>query len=191
MKDNKLSLERLYRRMDLETVSAAQLAEKVGISRQAMYNIINGKSQPKPATLEKMCEALNCKPAQLFGPDEMESDHAHFADVLVARLDREIFDVKATVKEYVDNWLVEHYDDLDYEQFKAAKEYIDDEGEFFAKNMNDLLIASRFLDVDRDLQEKVAEQAFILFFEVTTSMLDLKIGAFDPDFDKFEGMPDE
>lgn len=187
----KVSLDRLYRHMELEEVTAAKLAERVGLSRQAVYNILNGKSQPKPETLERICKALNCNPDALTGPDLRDTDHHRFADVLVARRNRELmdYDVEAATLEYVRNWLVEHYNDLTREQFKEAKEEADTIGGDFAKDVARMLLTADSIGVSVETQTKATEEAFDSFFDVLETMVGCVICGVNEDFDLFEGMP--
>lgn len=175
----KLSTDRLYRHMKMEGVTATMLAEKVGLSRQAVYNIMNARSQPKPETLEAIARALNCSTWQLLGSDERDDDHEKFVAILTARLHHEFFDVENAVREYVNSWFFEHYDDLGYEDMKEAREVIDEQGGDFARNFSSLLKAYRLLNIlGDDHARQAAIHAINLFFDVLSTML---IMDYDPD----------
>lgn len=45
----------------------AELARKAGISVNAMWQIENGRRQPRPATLRKIAAALGVAPSKLAG----------------------------------------------------------------------------------------------------------------------------
>jgi transcriptional regulator with XRE-family HTH domain len=47
-------------------ITTASLAEKVGITRANMSNIVNGKTTPSIPTLEKIADALGVHVSELF-----------------------------------------------------------------------------------------------------------------------------
>ncbi len=49
-------------------ITLNQLAEKIGISQPSISGIATGKQKPAFDTLEKMADALEVTPAELFGP---------------------------------------------------------------------------------------------------------------------------
>lgn len=51
---------------DEKGIKVNSIAEKVGISLPALYNIVNGKMSPKVETLEKIASALNVPITDLF-----------------------------------------------------------------------------------------------------------------------------
>jgi transcriptional regulator with XRE-family HTH domain len=57
-----------------EGFSVQQLADRVGISKQALSKIETGQSQPKPETLRAICKALGVTKDQLFNykPPKLE-----------------------------------------------------------------------------------------------------------------------
>lgn len=56
-------------------VKVNSIAEKVGITLPALYNIVNGKMSPKIETLEKIAAALDIPMWQLFtSPSEVKED---------------------------------------------------------------------------------------------------------------------
>jgi len=61
-----LDTERLKRQMAIRFTNGARLAPEVGISKQALYRILRGESQPSPNTFKKLCEVLECEPQELL-----------------------------------------------------------------------------------------------------------------------------
>lgn len=53
-----------------QNVTAKELAERVGISRENMTNIINEKSRPSFDTLVKISEAINVPLSELFSDSQ-------------------------------------------------------------------------------------------------------------------------
>ncbi len=51
---------------DEKGIKVNSIAEKVGITLPALYNIVNGKMSPKVETLEKIAVALEVSIAELF-----------------------------------------------------------------------------------------------------------------------------
>ena len=49
-------------------ITLNQLAEKIGISQPSISGIATGKQKPAFHTLEKMADALEVTPAELFAP---------------------------------------------------------------------------------------------------------------------------
>ena len=56
-----------------QNVTAKELAERVGISRENMTNIINEKSRPSFDTLVKISEAINVPLSELFSDSQKTS----------------------------------------------------------------------------------------------------------------------
>lgn len=56
--------------MSARSVTSALLAEKVGISKVAVSNLVTGKSQPSLDTLMKMADVLNVTISELIGETE-------------------------------------------------------------------------------------------------------------------------
>lgn len=56
--------------MSARNVTSALLAEKVGISKVAVSNIVTGKSFPSLDTLMKMADVLNVTISELIGETE-------------------------------------------------------------------------------------------------------------------------
>lgn len=57
--------EALKRRMGNRFYTGARLARELGLSRTAVYQILRGKSQPKPENLKHICEILECDPEEI------------------------------------------------------------------------------------------------------------------------------
>ena len=55
----------LRRQIALHYHTAKSFAKEVGISSTSMYAITQGRSQPKPVTLKRICEALDVTPEQI------------------------------------------------------------------------------------------------------------------------------
>ena len=53
-----MNIERLISKIDEINIPISSIAEKLGISRQAFYNRINGKCEFKISEVEKVCEIL-------------------------------------------------------------------------------------------------------------------------------------
>ena len=52
-------------------ITLNQLAEKIGISQPSISGIATGKQKPAFDTLEKMADALEVTPAELFAPQHL------------------------------------------------------------------------------------------------------------------------
>jgi len=60
---------------DEKGIKVNSIAESVGISLPALYNIVNGKMSPKMETLEKIAAALEVPMWQLFASlEEVQSN---------------------------------------------------------------------------------------------------------------------
>lgn len=169
-----LDREELAERMKIKPITAAELALAVGISRQAMYNILNGKSSPRPATLNRIAEALRCTPQALMVNTHVPDEHERFADVVVERFDREgdKYDVKAAISEHFISWLYSKHAELTKEQFDEALETVEYETGRFAENVLCALKSLSVLYVSTDAQARAMEEAFIMFSEVLEIMAD-------------------
>ena len=187
-----LSTERLYRRMELAQVTAAKLAEQAGISRQATYNILNGRSQPKPETLRAICEALGCRAEALYGYESGRYDHVRAADTIVERASREGhgYDVEAAVLGYISDWLASTYSDLDREQYAKAKEAVAGYGEELAEGVATMMRCFDRFGIDASTQKRAVSCALVEVHEVLPSLIDIEIGAAGDGVDIFEGMED-
>ncbi|HJB85568.1 MAG TPA: helix-turn-helix transcriptional regulator [Candidatus Alistipes merdigallinarum] len=49
-------------------ITLNELAERVGMSRVSLSGIVTGKQKPSFDTLEKLADALNIAPSELFTP---------------------------------------------------------------------------------------------------------------------------
>lgn len=171
---HQLSTDRLWRHMEMQEVTASQLASMVGISRQAVYNLMNGKSQPHPQTLKHIAEALHCRTDELCGSDLKSAEHERFAALLVARHDyeRDDYNVKSAVMEYVRDWLMEHYDDLDRKTYKEAREQADNCGTDLARRIDEMLSVFDHNGVRADTATAAILECLNLEFDVIESMVD-------------------
>lgn len=61
--------------MSERNVTSAWLAEKVGISKVAVSNIVTGKSSPSLDNLLKIADALNVSITTLIGEDKREEEN--------------------------------------------------------------------------------------------------------------------
>lgn len=52
------TIQQLKRIIESTGVGIAELAKKAGVTRQTLYNILDGASKPTLATVERVCEAL-------------------------------------------------------------------------------------------------------------------------------------
>ena len=179
-----LDTEEVKYRMKIEGMTAADLAERVGISRQSMYNLLNRKSQPRPSTLSRLCAVLNGSPETLLENNPyVPREYEHIAEIMVDRYSRELdkYDVKASVTEYVSNWLYDQYGNLTREEFARAKEEADREGGEFAYYMQQLFVCFEILGIMNTTQIRAVEEAFTSFFDNMPGMVDVAVNGFDPD----------
>ena len=163
-----LDTEEMALRMRLEPITAKELADRVGISRQSVYNLLSGRSQPKPATLRRIAEELRCKPEILLtGFEAPVTEHENFAGVMVERYarDPEGYDVEAVALDYLGNYLVTRYGGLTMEQFEVAEGVARDMGGEFAKHLRRLFESCEGLAVPREIWGDAAGEAFNSFFE--------------------------
>ena len=58
--------KKLIRLRELKAWSRAELADAVGMSRDAIAKIENSARRPKSSTLRKLCDALSCQPVDLL-----------------------------------------------------------------------------------------------------------------------------
>ena len=65
----RLDVKNLRNQMECQNISMTELSQSIGISRQALYNIMNGKSQPRPDTLNRICDRLGCLMTDLLAHD--------------------------------------------------------------------------------------------------------------------------
>lgn len=61
-----LDTDKLNYQISRNLMTGKGLADAIGISETSMVKLRKGKSQPRPATLKAMCEALGCKPEDLL-----------------------------------------------------------------------------------------------------------------------------
>lgn len=62
----KLDKQKVKYRMACQFLNMEELQRRSGISRATVYNVVNGRTEPKPDTLRKLCDALECKPQDIL-----------------------------------------------------------------------------------------------------------------------------
>ena len=55
--------------MEEKGVKSVELAERLGVTKQTISNLINGKVMPSIDTIDRVAEALDVEFWQLFAPD--------------------------------------------------------------------------------------------------------------------------
>ena len=70
MKELSIFGKRLRHFLSLRNVTQEELAEHLGISRQAVSLWCNGKGNPKMAKIEAICEYLNITKTQLLSDED-------------------------------------------------------------------------------------------------------------------------
>jgi transcriptional regulator with XRE-family HTH domain len=169
-----LSVNRLIGRMREQGVTSMRLAEEVGVTRQAVYNLTKGKNQPRIETLDRIAAALGCTPQSLLMTNARYTDYTRFADVVMSRYGREGdgYDVAAETMGHARDWLTEYYDDLSRDQFDEAEEIVIERCEPFAGHVAELLELFRLLHVSDEHQTSIVHEAFLTFFEDLQDRLD-------------------
>ena len=163
-----LDTEEMAYRMKLEPITATELAERVGVSRQTIYNLLNGKSQPKRRTLLRICEVLRCSPETLIvSESERMSEHERFAEVLVQRFMRERgdFDIYAAVMDHYYNWLTSEFGDLNDEEFNNKKELSEYEAKDFADFAKRFILLGDTHSVTEETLTEAMREAFSMTFD--------------------------
>ena len=61
----KIDVDKMKRLLVMNGMTGKDLAVSIGVSTTAVYKVLHGQSQPKPATLKRMCETLKCDPDEL------------------------------------------------------------------------------------------------------------------------------
>ena len=64
--------------LDAESLTITQLAERIGMHRQEVSKILNGRVDPTTATLNRIAEGLNVPLWELLKPSK-NADKAHVA----------------------------------------------------------------------------------------------------------------
>lgn len=64
--------------LDAESLTITQLAERIGMPREAVSKILNGRVDPTTATLNRIAEGLNVPLWELLKPSK-NTDKAHVA----------------------------------------------------------------------------------------------------------------
>lgn len=68
-----VKLTRLRRRRIEAALTQQQLADRAGISRNALVRLEALRSQPRPPTLRRLADALGTSPADLMEPEDLPS----------------------------------------------------------------------------------------------------------------------
>ena len=63
------TLRRLRRRRLEAALTQQQLADRAGISRNALVRLETLRTEPRPPTLRRLADALDTTPVDLIGPD--------------------------------------------------------------------------------------------------------------------------
>jgi transcriptional regulator with XRE-family HTH domain len=71
--EKKVFRERLIARMKEQKLTASELANKAGMSKDAISTYTTMRSLPTPKTLERLAKVLKCKPQDLL-PDRPQLD---------------------------------------------------------------------------------------------------------------------
>lgn len=61
-----MNTEKLNRLMKEHFYTNATLAAAIGVNAQTISRLRTGKTEPRPATLQKLCETLHCTPQELL-----------------------------------------------------------------------------------------------------------------------------
>jgi putative molybdopterin biosynthesis protein len=65
----RMKLTRLRERRERALLTQRELAKKANISRAALVAIETGQADPRPTTIRRLAEALNCEPNDLMPPE--------------------------------------------------------------------------------------------------------------------------
>jgi transcriptional regulator with XRE-family HTH domain len=65
-----VKLTRLRSIRERSALTQFELAERAGLSKGAILKIEAGRSEPRPATIRKLAEALGVQPTQLMEPEQ-------------------------------------------------------------------------------------------------------------------------
>ena len=75
---------RTYR--DKLCIKQVDMARKLGMRQQSLWKIETGRAIPKPATIEKFCEAVGIYRAELYlksmGPEDLPPDKLDQSNIL-------------------------------------------------------------------------------------------------------------
>lgn len=61
----RLDTKKIYLAMAERGINGTELAAEIGVSQQAMSNVLNGKRLGKTKILPGLCKALNFKPEEI------------------------------------------------------------------------------------------------------------------------------
>ena len=62
----KLNEQKVKYYMACQFLDVEGLRRKSGLSRATIFNVIHGKTAPRPDTLRKLCVALDCSPQDIL-----------------------------------------------------------------------------------------------------------------------------
>ena len=62
----KIDAKKLEKQMQLNFLNAAKLAEATKITPSSISKLKLGKTSPRAGTMQKLCDVLNCTPADLL-----------------------------------------------------------------------------------------------------------------------------
>jgi transcriptional regulator with XRE-family HTH domain len=69
-----VTLRRLRRRRLEAALTQQELADRAGISRNALVRLETLRTEPRPPTLRRLAEALDTTPVDLIGPESASSE---------------------------------------------------------------------------------------------------------------------
>lgn len=102
----KLFIDNLVERIAYVRVKKADLADKIGISRQALTNMTSGLSEPNLSRIEQLAAELGLEPFELLmTPVEREIWHSKIRsneDILKDRV-QQLEDSVGRMREYLDS----------------------------------------------------------------------------------------
>jgi len=64
-----VKLGRLRFRREMAGLTQEELAERAGLSKNALGALERGSSEPRPSTIRRLAEALGCQSEELVSPD--------------------------------------------------------------------------------------------------------------------------
>jgi len=67
--DTLVRLTRLQRRRLERGWSLDQLSERTGLSKRSLSLLERGETQPRPSTITRLAQALECEPVDLMEPE--------------------------------------------------------------------------------------------------------------------------
>ncbi len=163
-----LDTKKLAHLMERKPINATELADQVGVTRQTIYNLLNGRSQPKERTLLRISEVLGCEPETLIvAGGAHDSEHERFAEIVVQRFLRETtnYDISAAVMDHYYNWLTSEYGDLTDEEYQQKKDLSEFAAKEFAKDISLFIMLGDEYCVSEATLTEAAREAFSMTFD--------------------------